>query len=338
MASAPRKIVFRMPSLIPEDAARRDQSPNLASAPAASPVAGGDVRKLATLLEVSQALVGTLSLQGRAVRGARGAGAPVRRPAGRGDPARGGERAAGGGGGGGLSPGHQPGPLPRRRGDHRPGRRAGRAGRGAPGERGAGVPAPRRDPGRAGHRGRELPVRADSGRGCHGRHPGGRAALRPRAGHRPDGQGPPDHRGAGVAGGTDPSPGRGRAPAPGGGEHPAARGAARALRVHQHRGQQRADAAGVRAGGPGGRHRRDGDDPRGVGHREGADRARAAPPLAARGEAVRPGQLRGAAREPGGDRAVRPRAGRLHRRPDAPQGQVRATPTAARCSSTRSGS
>jgi Nif-specific regulatory protein len=60
MASAPRKIVFHMPSLIPEDAARREQAANLAPAPSTD---GGDVRKLATLLEVSQALVGTLSLQ-----------------------------------------------------------------------------------------------------------------------------------------------------------------------------------------------------------------------------------------------------------------------------------
>jgi Nif-specific regulatory protein len=63
MASAPRKIVFHMPSLVPEDAARRERSPNGGPASSAPPPDPGDVRKLATLLEVSQALVGTLSLQ-----------------------------------------------------------------------------------------------------------------------------------------------------------------------------------------------------------------------------------------------------------------------------------
>jgi Nif-specific regulatory protein len=73
MASAPRKILFHIPSLLPDDPHQRrteaasggGASPVVAPAPAAPglPVEGGDVRKLATLLEVSQALAGTLNLQ-----------------------------------------------------------------------------------------------------------------------------------------------------------------------------------------------------------------------------------------------------------------------------------
>ena len=81
MSRSPRNIVFHVPSLMPEDATRRRQeadsarrpssTPVPAPSPAASaaregagiPVEGGEVRKLATLLEVSQALAGTLNLQ-----------------------------------------------------------------------------------------------------------------------------------------------------------------------------------------------------------------------------------------------------------------------------------
>jgi len=72
MAPSPRKIVFHVPSLLPEEAARRRAEPARPTpAPArATPDKvpaelsdGGDVRKLATLLEVSQALSGTLNLQ-----------------------------------------------------------------------------------------------------------------------------------------------------------------------------------------------------------------------------------------------------------------------------------
>jgi Nif-specific regulatory protein len=64
--------------------------------------------------------------------------------------------------------------------------------------------------------------------------------------------------------------------------------AARALRVRQRRRQQRSHAAGLRAGAPGGRHDGDGDDPRRERHRQGADRPRAASPLAAGGKAIHP--------------------------------------------------
>ena len=65
--------------------------------------------------------------------------------------------------------------------------------------------------------------------------------------------------------------------------------------------------------------------------------ARAIHEASAAGDAaVRRGQLRGVPRDAARERAVRPRARRLHRRRPAPAGKVRAVATAARCSSTRS--
>ena len=77
MSPAPRKIIFHVPSLMPEDAGRRRGEPSgsvaalpqggsgglLADPPDLPEEEGGDVRKLATLLEVSQTLAGTLNLQ-----------------------------------------------------------------------------------------------------------------------------------------------------------------------------------------------------------------------------------------------------------------------------------
>jgi len=69
---SPRKIVFHVPSLMPEDAARRrPEATPVRPAPAPPPpresaelsVDRGDVRKLATLLDVSHALAGTLNLE-----------------------------------------------------------------------------------------------------------------------------------------------------------------------------------------------------------------------------------------------------------------------------------
>ena len=77
-------------------------------------------------------------------------------------------------------------------------------------------------------------------------------------------------------------------------------------------------------------------DPRRNGHRQGADRRRDAPQLAARGAQLRQGQLRGAAGEPARVGAVRPREGRLHRRRQAARSAASSRPTAARCSSTKS--
>ena len=65
-------------------------------------------------------------------------------------------------------------------------------------------------------------------------------------------------------------------------------------------------------------------DSRRVGHRQGADRARAALPLAARQQAVREGELRRAAGGTGRVGAVRLRARRVHRRQGHQEGQVRA--------------
>ena len=74
-------------------------------------------------------------------------------------------------------------------------------------------------------------------------------------------------------------------------------------------------------------------------HRQGARRARAARALAARGHALRRRELRRDPRRAHRDRAVRPREGRLHRRARRDEeGALRARPTAARSSSTRSAS
>ena len=71
MSQAPRKIVFNMPSLLPEGerTAPRRAAP-AQSAPSPPPAAsgdtttdGGEVRKLGTLMEMGQALAGTLNLQ-----------------------------------------------------------------------------------------------------------------------------------------------------------------------------------------------------------------------------------------------------------------------------------
>ena len=73
-----------------------------------------------------------------------------------------------------------------------------------------------------------------------------------------------------------------------------------------------------------------------VRHRQGAARARAARAVAARDGALRGHQLRRDSREPARERALRLREGRVHR---AQCGRRRArsrSPTAARCSSTRS--
>ena len=63
----PRKIVFSMPSLLPEGGTGRRAAPEKHAAPgppaeATAPGEVADVRKLAMLMEVSQALTGTLNL------------------------------------------------------------------------------------------------------------------------------------------------------------------------------------------------------------------------------------------------------------------------------------
>ena len=65
MSQNPRKIVFKMPSLISEPAAERHAEHRPAIAPPGDPVSPEltESRKLGTIMEVSQALTGTLNLQ-----------------------------------------------------------------------------------------------------------------------------------------------------------------------------------------------------------------------------------------------------------------------------------
>jgi len=64
MAHAPRKIVFSVPSLVPERTPRAAEPTSRHLPPAPAPgLEGGDVRKLATIMEVGEALAGTLNLQ-----------------------------------------------------------------------------------------------------------------------------------------------------------------------------------------------------------------------------------------------------------------------------------
>ena len=109
------------------------------------------------------------------------------------------------------------------------------------------------------------------------------------------------------------------------GEHAPAAGAARALRLLA---TSSAPAAPMQAVyeqvAQVARDQHDGADPRRVGHRQGADRARDPLQLAAREEAVRQGELRGAARDADRVGAVRLREGRVHRRRRAQEGPLRA--------------
>ena len=62
MAHAPRKIVFHVPSIVPDRAVDPAGEPRLAAPQPATPADGTDGRKLATVMEVGEALAGTLSL------------------------------------------------------------------------------------------------------------------------------------------------------------------------------------------------------------------------------------------------------------------------------------
>ena len=84
------------------------------------------------------------------------------------------------------------------------------------------------------------------------------------------------------AGAQDADAARSRSAAPGERERAAARRAARALRLLAHPRHERRDAAGVRAGRAGRAHQHDGADPRRVRHRQGAHRAGDPLQLAAR--------------------------------------------------------
>ena len=85
-----------------------------------------------------------------------------------------------------------------------------------------------------------------------------------------------------------------------------------------------------------GAHQLDGADPRRERHRQGADRPRHPLREPARRAALPVDQLRRDAREPARERALRPRARRLHRRGAREEGASSRRPTAAPSSSTRS--
>src|SRR5687767_11870966 len=63
MAHAPRKIVFNVPSLLPDRPASRPPDPGPRPAQFLPHPEGGDVRKLSTIMEVGEALAVTLNLQ-----------------------------------------------------------------------------------------------------------------------------------------------------------------------------------------------------------------------------------------------------------------------------------
>ncbi len=107
-------------------------------------------------------------------------------------------------------------------------------------------------------------------------------------------------------------------------EHQPAARAQGALRLLQHGRHQPGDAGSVRTGRAGRADQHHRAAARRIGHRQGADRARDPLQLGARQEAVHQGQLRGAAA--GSDRvgAVRLRKRRVHRRPRAEEGTLRA--------------
>ena len=111
---------------------------------------------------------------------------------------------------------------------------------------------------------------------------------------------------------------------------------ARVDRPHTMVGESHGDPPAARAGRDGGADQRPRADLRRERHRQGTGRARhaCAEPPAVR--PVRRGELRGNSRRADRERAVRPRAGRVHGRGRRPPRQVRSSRTAARSSSTKS--
>ena len=132
-----------------------------------------------------------------------------------------------------------------------------------------------------------------------------------------------DGRGAARHGAADRVAGRGEPPSGG------------VLRPRPDR-REPAHAGGLPVAAPGGRLRRHRPHPRRERHRQGAGRPRHPRSEPAGRAAVRGRQLRRAPRDPARERALRPRARRLHRRRGAQDRQVRGGRRAARCSSTRS--
>ena len=110
----------------------------------------------------------------------------------------------------------------------------------------------------------------------------------------------------------------------------------RHLRLRPHHRVERRARQGARRRAQGGQEQHHGARPRRDRHRQGADRRRDPPQLAARRAQLHQGELRGAAGEPARVRALRPREGRVHRAPTSSASAASSRPTAARCSSTRS--
>ena len=213
--------------------------------------------------------------------------------------------------------------VSRRRRRHRTRGRERQARHRAAGEPRADVPESGRTA-RSGQAGHQLHLRADRAQPQGGRRAVGRSALQARPRLRRSGPVSARRGRDGRPGAQGGAAGRRRASAADRGEHPPARGTARALRLLAHHRQQRPDAAGLRADRAGGPDQHDGAHPRRVGHRQGAHRARDSLQLAALDQAVRQGQLRGAARLAHRIRAVRLREGRVHGRPGAQEGPLRA--------------
>ncbi len=104
---------------------------------------------------------------------------------------------------------------------------------------------------------------------------------------------------------------------------PAERAEERVRPLRNRRPQPR-HSGGDREAGTGGAVEEHGAHHRGDGHRQGARRARHPRPERPAGDAAHQGQLRRHPRDPPRVRALRPRAGRLHRRHVEQEGQVRA--------------
>ena len=110
----------------------------------------------------------------------------------------------------------------------------------------------------------------------------------------------------------------------GGGERLPAGGDPAGAQLRRDRRPQRGAAPGAVAGRDGGADQRDGADPRRDRHRQGADRARDPRPQPAARAPAGQGQLLGDLGRPGGERAVRPRQRRVHRRGHGAQRALRA--------------
>ncbi len=151
-----------------------------------------------------------------------------------------------------------------------------------------------------------------------------RLPVQGRARFRPHGEVPRGRRLAHGAVDSHPARHRRRTGAAARGKHAPQERAARALRFLEHPRHERPDAARVRAGVAGRAHRHDRAHPRRVGHRQRADRAGHPLQLAAGEAAVHQGELRGAAGEPHRIGAVRLRKRGVHRRARDEEGTLRA--------------